>query len=480
MKIEDIIGASSWDSVRDYLGKHYTKNADEVARREAARERDEFYEGRGDLEMRRLIEKQFQDPENRRVRSEAIPVTKWNNVTHRIISEKATVYSEPAVRRGDAGYQAFLEQIDLDEVWREANRLLALHEDIWIQYRVRKADARPVIDLVSPAAFWAICAPSDKTHHVATLLDYHGGDHKTDPHYRLWTDSHTYLLDGELRLVAPAEEWAGGKMPGFIASTRSTSGRRCLLARSPSADLIAAHKAVWFQDILLFKESKSANRQTYLTGDTSAATMGQQGDTEREAFLPEGVSPTAIDRGMDLAQFRENADHILERAGANHGLPPSVLHHRDSSSGAEVYLRRTPLRELRSQQIPVMRRHEKRLAEIQAMVNAIDLPAMAFSLDGWGIDFGEVQQPLTEQERDAVFETRRRLLLTSTVEEERRRNPDLKTDDEAIDRIKGRVDDEVLRVEYTQRLQQMNGGTSAAPGDATAADNGAAGQPEAP
>lgn len=475
MRIEELFGVSSWDGVADYLRKHYVRNEAEAARRDAARERDEFFEGRGEESMQALIRLMFADPKNQQQRIGAIRFTKWNNVTHRIIAEKATVYSEPAARRGDDTYKAFLGLLDLDEVWREANRLLALHEDIWVQYRIRQADKQPVIDLVSPANFWAICAPRDKTHHIATLLDYYGGAASTDAHYRLWTDSHTYLLDAELRQVGAPEEWTGGKMPGFIASTRAIAGRRSLLAQSPSADLIAAHKAVWFQDILLFKESKSANRQTYITGDTSAAVMNQQADTENDAHLPEGASPQAIDRGMDLSQFRENGDHILERAGANHGLPPSVLHHRDSSSGAEVYLRRTPLRELRSQQIPVMRRYERRLAEVQAMVNAVDLPEYAFTLDGWGIDFGEVQQPLTEQERDAVFEKRRQLLLTSTVEEERRRNPDLRDDVEAMDRIKQRVVDEVARVELTQRLQKLNGGTSAAPGDATPADNGAAG-----
>jgi hypothetical protein len=480
MKIEEIVGVSSWESVREFIRAYYVNNESEVSRRAAAAERDAFFNGGGDLSMQSLIRQSFADPENQKVRIAAIPFTKWNNVTHRIISEKATVYSEPAARRGDERYKAFLELIDLDEVWREANRLLALHEDIWVQYRVRSGDRAPVVDLVSPAGFWAINKPGDATYHVATLLDYYGGDKPTDPHYRLWTDSHTYLLDKELRQVGPPEIWPLGKMPGFVASTRSASGRGSLLASTPSADLIAAHKAVWFQDILLFKESKSANRQTYLTGDTSAGTRGQQADTDIEAHLPEGVVPSAIDRGMDLSQFRENGDHILERAGANHGLPPSVLHHRDSSSGAEVHLRRIPLRELRSQQIPVMRRHERRLAGVQSLVNSVDLPEYAFSLEGWGVDFGEVQQPLTEQERDQVFEKRRMLFLTSTVEEERRRNPDLSSDAEAIERIKQRVDDEVMRVEYTQGLQQLNGGVASQPGDNTAEENGASAQAAEP
>jgi hypothetical protein len=228
---------------------------------------------------------------------------------------------------------------------------------------------------------------------------------------------------------------------------------------------VAAHECIWFQNILLLKESKSANKQAYISGDTSAAALGQSADTEREVVLPEGVTVTVVDRGMDLKQFRDNADHVLERAAANHGLPPSVLHQQDSSSGAEIHLRRIPLRELRRKRIPIMRRIEKQIAEIQSAINANDLPEFAFRTEGWMIDFGEVQQPLTEMEADQVFEKRRQLGLTDTIEELRRRNPDLPSDEAAGDVLEHHIAVETERIRTMRELMSLSGGMGASTED---------------
>jgi hypothetical protein len=222
--------------------------------------------------------------------------------------------------------------------------------------------------------------------------------------------------------------------------------------------------------VLLVKESKSATKQLAVTGDTSTATLGQSSDTETELVLPEGVTTSSIDRGMDLAQFRDNADHILERAAANHGLPPSVLHHRDSSSGQEIHLRRIPLRELRRQRIPVMRGVERDLADLQARINASELPEYTFAIEGWRIDFGEVQQPLTEAEQDAVFEKRRQLGVTDTIEELMRRNPDL-TSEQAEEVLKKHIAVETNRVFLMRSLQAMSGAMGTATPDAPKRDN---------
>lgn len=482
---EAMIGVGSWDSARDWLKRNFVDNETERKRKADALERDEFFENRGDMYMERLVERAYADDDNRRLRKALIPVTKWNNVIFRIVDEKATVYSEPARRRiaaDDERYQAFLELISLDEIMGELNRLLVLHEDVWVQYRVRDAGGgrrAPAVDVTSPALFWAIHKPTDPTLHIATLLDQKPSyldPKETDHHFRLWTPYETIALDGKLCII-DREFWPLGRMPGFVASTRPAAGKQRLLALSPFADVVAAHKGVWMQDILLFKESKSANKQTYVSGDTSQAAMGQQGDTESEVFLPDGVNVQAIDRGMELGQFRDNGDYIMERAGANHGLPPSVMHHRDSSSGAEVHLRRLPLRELRKKQIPVMRRTERELAEVQSLVNAIDFDEYAFDMEGWGVDFGEVQQPLTEQERDAVFEKRRKLRLRSTLEEELARNPDLRNDKaEAMERVKERIDDETKLLAKEHELQRMNGGLGSELGDNTPEQNGAEGR----
>jgi hypothetical protein len=242
-----------------------------------------------------------------------------------------------------------------------------------------------------------------------------------------------------------------------LASLRPASAKGRLLDESPAADLVAAHETIWFQNVLLVKESKSANKQTYTSGDVSSAAMGQSADTERETILPEGVTVQAVDRGMDLAQFRENADHVLERAAANHGLPPSVLHQRDASSGAEIHLRRVPIRELRRERILVMRQIERQIAMVQSAVNVNDLPEFAFKMDGWGVDFGEVQQPLTEMESDQVFEKRRQLGLTNTLEEIRHRNPDLRSDAEAEAVLKSNIATETKRIALMRELQALSG-----------------------
>jgi hypothetical protein len=475
MGIRETLGMGapvSWTYVGEYLRDTYIKNTNEMARRSDALKREAYYEGGGDEYIKRFIYLAFEDALVRKLRSDLVGQAKWNNVLRRVAHELATVYSEPAKRRvtDDEKYQAFLEILDSDTVMREVDQKLVIHNDVWIQYRVRKETGEPVLDVVTPAGFWAVCHLQDQTQLMAIVLDQTPARvTRVTPCYRVWTAAETFMLDSECRvIVSTVEPNALGRLPGVLASMRPPTAKGQLLDSSPAADLCAAHETIWFQNVLLVKESKSANKQTYTTGDVSSAPMGQSSDTERETILPEGVTVQAVDRGMDLAQFRENADHILERAAANHGLPPSVLHQRDASSGAEIHLRRIPLRELRRKRIPIMRRVERQLAEIQAAVNANDLQEFAFSTDGWGIDYGEVQQPLTEMEASQVFEQNRRLGLTNTLDEILKRNPDLKSDDAALEVLKRNVGVETIRVVLMKALLAMSGSMGASTEDMNA------------
>lgn len=466
-------GESDWTFVAKFIRDQYIRNSSEMRRIADARKRDDYYEGGGDIHVVRLIEKAFSDSLTRKLRTDLVSFTKWNNVIRRVAHETATVYSEPAKRyisTDDERYQHFVEAVNLDATMREVDQKLVYHEDVWVQYRVRKDTKEPVIDVVSPAKFWAVSHPEDPTLLVAIIVDQQptGPASGKAAHYRVWSADETYQLDAECGVIQTShEELKLGRLPGVLATVRPPSTKGKLLADCPAADLVAAHETVWFQNVLLLKESKSANKQTYASGDTSAAAMGQSSDTERETFLPEGVTMTAIDRGMDLGQFRDNADHILERAAANHGLPPSVLHHQDSSSGQEIHLRRIPIRENRRRRIPFLRRLERELAAIQSAINANDLTEYAFSAEGWMVDFGEVQQPLTEAEQDAVFEHRRRLGLTDTIEEIRRRNPDLKTDAAAEQELLEHVEIETKRIEMMRNLMAMSGAMGSAAPSAT-------------
>jgi hypothetical protein len=448
----DLIGTKDIAAVGQWLRANYVENASEVARMSHARELDEFYEGRGENEMCRIIDTVYADQRNRNRRKQFITagLDKYDNIIARIVREKATVYSEPprrSIRDNDLSYQQFLDTLAMDDAMRELDRKLALHEDALAWYRVRTTptgEREPLLEVVSPASFWAIAHPRDRTLWVGVIFDQRAPLAKPeDESYRVWTHDQTFVMNGKCEIFGGTiEDWPIGMMPGVLASTRKPGSKPYLLTPFPSADLLSAQKSIRLQAINLAKESVSAVRQTYITGDTSATAMGQTADTDSEVFLGEGVSATTLDRGMDQEQFRDNGGYVGDAVAANHGLAPSVLRHRDASSGAEIELRRIPIRELRKERIPVLRRVERQLARVMSLVNgnrqtvdetgapavvAGDLPGFAFSDEGWSIDFGEVQQPMSEAERDAVYETRKRLHLTDPYEEEMRRNPDIKT-----------------------------------------------------
>lgn len=488
MGLREIIGEATgagnqvtWDAVASYLRTNYLENKDEVLRIEEAKKRDEYHDGGGEMGILRFIETAFKDPFTRKLRTDLVKWAKWNNVIRRVSSELATVYNEPARRsviEDNDTYQRFLSRLAIDAIMREVDEKLVYHEDVWIQYRVRRATREPVLDVVSPSKFWAVHHPRDATHLVAVIIDQEGSSSDRDnaPRYRVWTADETFTLDRAKRFVSESVEEHGlGRIPGVLASTRPASAKGRLLTRSPAADLVAAHEAIWFIGVLLIKETKSANKQTIHTGDTTAAVMGQSADTETDVFVPEGVTTQSIDRGMDLAQFRDTATHILEQAAANHGLPPSVLHQRDAASGAEIHLRRIPIRELRQKRIPILREVERQLVQVQALVNQSDLPEFPIIPIGFAIDFGEVQQPLTETESLDVFEKKRKLGLTDNYEEEMRRNPDITSLEDAMRIVDARLDRQTRYVASQKNLMAMNGSLNTPTDQPTPEDNGRAG-----
>ncbi len=516
MSLFDILGQSQdpngLAAVGEHLKKFYVENDVEKARINHAHELDDFYEGRGDIEMLKVIEAFWTDPKNRlrRVEFEKAGLSKYNNVIARIVQEKATVYSEPArrkVSKNDERYQAFLDLVQMDDAMRELDRTLAYHEDALLWYRVRitpAGDREPVLEVLTPASFWAVCHPKDRTLLVAIILDQRTpGARPEDPSFRVWTDDQTFVMNEKCEIFASSiEDWPLGRMPGVLCSTKKPGTKPRLLALCPSADLLAAQKMVRLQALNLVKESVSATKQTYLSGDTSMTPVGQTSDSEGEISLGEGVTATSVDRGMDLSVFRDNVDHVVDAAASNHGLPPSVMHQRDAASGAEIQLRRIPIRELRKQRIPVMRRIEARIARVMSLVNGSQRPILdgsgmptidestgaillspgdlmdfAFSDEGFGVDFGEIQQPLTEIERDVVYETRKRLNLIDPLEEEMVRNPDIKTLDDAKKIWEDRMKRNTECVVAMKDLMAANGSLTSAPGDPNAQQNGAMGQP---
>jgi hypothetical protein len=189
---------------------------------------------------------------------------------------------------------------------------------------------------------------------------------------------------------------------------------------------------------------------------------GQSLDTERPGSVPEGVGVLTVDMSVSPAQFMSPADHIEERAGNGYGLSGPLLRHQGVQSAEARELMRMPLRELRKEQTATYRVFERQLAKVMSAVTAKDAPELAFTVDGWGIDFGESQTPLSEREALQLFLEKRAAGVDNTIDYVRRLNPDLPDDEAARAEILTNISVETWRVGEMRDLQSMSGGMSTA------------------
>ncbi len=449
--------------VSNYIGKQSEKN-----RRAKAARRQRFYMSGGDQDMATFVTTVVKDPVVQAKRLEFIEHSKFNNVLRRVTHELASCYAMPAKRTvaneaDNARYQALQRDCRQDELMLRANRLAILHRNVVIGPRVRDANGtpEPVLDIVTPDCFWAVSHPLDPTALVALILDvnYNTLDSSRQPEYIVWSAAEWFFLDGHgIPLSTETTPHDHGRIPYLLFSIEPPAGR--LLDETTGDDLEAAHRSVWFLNILLLKEAKSATKNHVVQGDVSNSIRNQASDTDVPIQLPEGVQLQTIDNSMDLDMYLAAARGVYETSAANYGLPPSVLSHSDVQSAEARELQRVPLREIRLQQQIPFRALERQLAELQSIVIGKQMSEYRFSTEGWSIDFADPQTPLGTKDALDVFEKERGLGLTSTVKEIMRRNPDL--DEEAAgEEMLDNIADELARNRAMKPLQQISGSMGA-------------------
>lgn len=457
----------TWDELGRYLARHCNTDTDKQRSADHAL-RDELYRDGGIAFMNTLIDKVFTDKRVRELRKAWVPYARFNNTIRRIVHELATVYSEHARRMVDPAtddaYQEVLARVHIHERALEISRLLNLHRALLVGFRVRRLpdDTRePVLDVITPAGFRPVLHPNDNTLVVGWLVrtSYRSVRKSSLPEWTLWTDhesvqlrqdmspiSETYVVH-ELGACPFVPVVLGAPAPGFWPG-------------SEGEDMVAAHIAIWFNNILLLKESKSATTIPIVQGDGTRTARGQFADTEGNVELSEGQSVTTIDTSMDLQLFRDTTDHVMAHAGMNYGLPPAVLSHQGVQSAEARELMRMPLKELRRQQQVPLRRFERELAIVMALVLSIDLPALAFDPLGWRMEFAESETPLDPMSEQTLFEKRRAAGLDSTVRFYQRLRPGL-TVAQAKAEIKTNIGDETWRNTVMRPLQAISGSLGA-------------------
>lgn len=431
--------------------------------------RDELYRDGGERHMCAVIDQLFEDNDIRRKRKAFIPYARFNNALKRMVNEMATTHSEPAVRKvandTDSVYQLLLEAVRMDEHMLQVSRLANLHRALLVGFRVRirpDGEREPVMDIATPANVRAILHPNDDSLVVAWAIrcGYRTARSLVDrPEWTVWTERESFHLRGDMSMIGESYQehnlgvnpWVplslGPSCPGFWPGHEGE-------------DMVAGHVAIWVQNILLLKESKSATKQTVLTGDGTALARGQSADSETALELADGQTAQTVDMAMDLSMFRDTADHVLQHLAQNYGMSPALINHQGVQSAEARDLMRIPLKEIRRQQQVPMRRFEFAFANVMSKVCAVDLPKFEFDPSTWRIEFAEAETPLDPLSEQTLFEKRRAAGLDNTRAFLRRKKPGM-TDEEASDEIAANIEVEVERNVLMRPLMAMSGSLSA-------------------
>jgi hypothetical protein len=453
-----------WSEVGRYLKENCDRETDR-ARERRHKTRDDFYCDGGVDYIKSVIDDVFMDETVRELRKKWVPHARFNNAVKRIVNEISSVYSAPAVRSvkdGDKAYQDVLERLQFDIVMQQVNRLFNLHRIVLIAPRVRQlldGSREPVIDVATPTTFRVVLHPNDNTRPVGWLLrldlrSFRRAEGRVAA-WVLWTDHEWVHLDDNFMPISETHNEHGIGMCPWLPIMRSPI-RAGFWPGDEGEDLVAAQVAIWISNVLLLKETKSATKQTILSGDLAGVARGQSADSEVPNQVSDGVAVNTVDMSMDLEMFRDTGDHALERVANNYGMSLALVNHQGVQSADAREMMRIPLRELRREQHPTFRLAERSLAQRMALVFAKDAPDLQFSADGWRIDFGEAQTPLTPTEELTLFEKERAAGLDNTVDFLMRRNPDL-AEETAKTQILNNIAVETWRVGEMRELQALSG-----------------------
>ena len=449
-----------------YVRREYDTEAEKRRNARHCR-RDEFYCDGGVEYMKSIITDTHRDERVRKLRHQWVEHSRFNNALKRVINEMSTVYSQPSQRAVDGSeenqkrYADLLEALRMDEQMLHVSRLLNLHRTILVGLRVtQRADGERTakIDIATPANVRAVLHPIDSSVVIGWLIKT---DHRPvfltpdTPAWMLWTDHEVVQFRSDLSIIESSYKEHGLGACPWIPLTLCPP-RAGFWPGEEGEDLVAAHVAIWMNNVLMMKETKSATKVPVISGDSTTAARDQTFDSEGGVDVPDGVGINIIDTSMDLSMFRDGADHILASAGNNYGMPPSVMNHQGVQSADARDLMRIPIREIRLQQQKPLRVFERDFAIMMSKVLASEMPQLAFDPIGWRIDFGESQTPLSQLDALTLFEKMRAAGLDNSIAFLMRQNPDL-TEEQAWNVVLENVRQELKRHEAMRPLLELNG-----------------------
>lgn len=457
----------SWSEVGAYIAENHNRQEDKD-REEEHQKREQLLNSGGFRYMDEFLDRVYADRAVAEQRKKWVRYTNFSSPIRIISKEISTTYSSPAKRfvAGDENQRRFdlvQEQLQLDTLMQSTNRRFNVHHVLVGLPRVRQrpdATRDVVVDVHSPATFRPVLHPNDSTMVVGymfrTEFKSRRGVMPVKPAWVLWTDHERVHLDKNFKPIEDTVlEHGIGLAPCVVLKRHQNQPG--FWPGNEGADLTAAEFSVWFSNILGKKEEKTATRMPVISGDADQITRGQVVDSGSPAHVPDGAAINTIEIGTDPDIFIGNAQHVMESVANAYGMSAAYVKHQGIQSAEARDMMRVPIRELRLEQEPMFRLFERRLAEVLSAVLAKDAPELAFSADGFRINFGEAQTPLTRREAFDLFEKERGAAIDNTIAFLRRRDPDL-ADEDAEDMIRKNLEVETWRVTEMRDLQAMGAG----------------------
>ncbi len=306
--------------------------------------------------------------------------------------------------------------------------------------------------------FTAVAHPNDPCLPVAYIIDQfpNGVAVKvSDPHYLLMSEFEFVRLDKDWRAASSPVEHGLGRLPALLWSRSEPD--EGLIDSTTGGDLVSAHMAVALLNALMLKHQKSGTRLAYATGDTSAMAKDQPMDEEALIEAPEGVALNTLDLGADPSNYIDAVRAVIKQIAANYGIPESVFDlSYQASSGFEIELKRTGLREIRRDQMLDFRPFEQDLAELWSVVLAKSEQGAEWRYEPvkWSLDFGEIDTPQEPMAKLTYWQKLEELGLANRVEMYMEMNPEA-TLKEAMEAVAKNLE---MRLDQMRKFQAENAG----------------------
>lgn len=386
------------------------------ARKDRAREALNFFDDQQDDTTLQLIKRRFASSDSFRIFTV--------NMVRKVVSRRATAYRIPPVRTFDGWDQqsgaALYQAANIDAVMKRASKLTKLLKTTALQ--VRYGEHGLQIGVVTPHILDAVYEDPE---HPERLIVTHAASDSTKTTYSDWTATTYRRRDAQGRPLPVPGNPSGVNPYGILPFVP-------LFDRLPDSafflpggdDLIGAQKALNVGLVNLFR---SIELQAHGQAVAKGLPVGDPIATgpDKVILLPPDGEFTYASPNAPISEMLAALEFLMRQTAATNDVGADVFDlSKRAESGSAKHAERLDLREARQDDIALWRRYEARLFEVIKCVVNTHEPGSIPEGATVRVDFGELQDNLTEAELLENLKVKAELGVSSPVDAILALNPD--------------------------------------------------------